>query len=724
MSGALAPSHQEASAVEVAQAKSVLVAGAVVATIIMVVLGCAAWFGGTRLAATNTRVGASRLEVELPPGQRYCQGPELMPEDAAFARIFVRAPAPTILDLAYEHRGDRAAWTERIPAMTGPLTTRLPAAGRTLDAARWCFTNRGDGALYVAGNLTPANPDAPIGPNGFERRDEDEVRLDFLREQPAPYATLAAEAARNYANVAKPSFVGPWTLWLVLGTCLAVGALAVRLAYRVARDPDATGGWRSRTAAWCMGLTVLAATAWALLTPPFQVPDELVHSQYAQYLGTSGRFPIPDPDALDRDFRTDRQDEQETLFRAVPFSAEGKPIWSDTNDETLDERLDRPLAPASSAGARNAAHNPPLYYVYQAMVTRIVAPLRAEDRLLALRLASALLAGGTALLAFGFIREALPSSPLSATVGSLAIGLHPLVGFLGGGVNNDNLLILLGTAVFFMLARSFRRGLTLQRGVALGTIIAAGLLTKTRMALLIPVVAGALLLMLIATKGRQRSSAASGVAGAAAVAWTIPRVWDVLATEVFHRTVETSSVTSQANTSGKAIDQMLSYAWQYFLPRLWFMSDQFVTWPQYGLWQVYIEGFVGRFGWFQYSFPRAVNVGGFAVVLGLVALAIGELVRHRSRARRRAVELLTYVGLLVSSLFFLAIVGYRYRADTGYNLEQTRYLFPCVASYGGVVALAIRGAGRWRAPAAGALVALCGAHTFAAMLLTVTRYYL
>jgi hypothetical protein len=68
--------------------------------------------------------------------------------------------------------------------------------------------------------------------------------------------------------------------------------------------------------------------------------------------------------------------------------------------------------------------------------------------------------------------------------------------------------------------------------------------------------------------------------------------------------------------------------------------------------------------------------------------------------------------------------GFAVRADGGSGFEQARYLFPLLALYAAIVALAARGAGRRWGPAAGVLfVALAIAHTALAVLVTLTRYY-
>ena len=74
--------------------------------------------------------------------------------------------------------------------------------------------------------------------------------------------------------------------------------------------------------------------------------------------------------------------------------------------------------------------------------------------------------------------------------------------------------------------------------------------------------------------------------------------------------------------------------------------------------------------------------------------------------------------MLIAGTSFVARLG----GATGY--EQPRYLFPLLALYGALIALAARGAGKRYGPAVGVLlVCIAIAHTAAAMLLTLTRYY-
>jgi hypothetical protein len=167
--------------------------------------------------------------------------------------------------------------------------------------------------------------------------------------------------------------------------------------------------------------------------------------------------------------------------------------------------------------------------------------------------------------------------------------------------------------------------------------------------------------------------------------------------------------------------ETLAYLWQFYLPRLPFMSEQQVGIPLYNVW---FQGFIGHFGWLDTAFPTWVYRIAAALFAAVLALAATALWVGRAAVLRRRGELLVWVTMLVGLLAGIGVLGYRARLTNGYIFEQARYLLPLLALYGGVVALAARGAGRRAGPAvAGALVVLAFGHTVVSVLLVVGRFY-
>ncbi|MDP9020536.1 MAG: DUF2142 domain-containing protein, partial [Actinomycetota bacterium] len=357
----------------------------------------------------------------------------------------------------------------------------------------------------------------------------------------------------------------------------------------------------SRAGMWaCAALAVVHAALWAVVTPPLYVIDEPAHFGYVHYLAQAGRPPPPTPAPL-----PPYGGEQKALVDGVPVKLEGRPSWSAADERELRRELRQERLTVADTAAMNAATYPPLYYAYEAVPALLASSLPALDRLYVLRLFSAVLAGVTVAATFLFLREALPSTPWAWTVGALAVGFQPVLGFMSGGVNNDALLYAAGAVLLFLVARTFRLGLTPRRGVAIGAAAAAGVLTKTTMVGLLPGAALGLLLLWWRTTGAPRRAAARGALAAGATFAVAAAAWFVTDVLVFDRplTAAAGGMASAAVGEATTLRGQLSYLWQFFLPRLPFMEDAFPGYPDYPLWDVYIQGFVGRFGSFQFGFP-------------------------------------------------------------------------------------------------------------------------
>lgn len=469
-----------------------------------------------------------------------------------------------------------------------------------------------------------------------------------------------------------------------------------------------------------MGFT--CAAAFAIITPTFQGPDEVVQVSHAQYIATHGR-----PATFQKSGRKARvPPDIRAVWQEVPWSVLGRPSWSPEVSRDLDRRLDAGLAATVSGGRTWVTSYPPLYFTLEAGVWHAGFWGNLLDRIFLMRLFSALLAALTVGFTFLFVRELMPGAPWAWRVGALAVAFQPVFAFMGGTVNNDNLVYVLGAMLLWRLARAFNRGLDVGAGLVMGVVLAAALLTKGSAYGLIPgLVVGLAALTWRAGRGNRgiplRGAAlALGVPAGAYAAWLAFQAFVIGSAS----TTATGGLTSAAAENATSISGQLSYLWQFFLPRLGFMHEWFPVQSRYPLWDTYITAFIGRFGWFQFGFPHWFNVTVACVYAGILVLAAAALYRFRSALRGRAGEFVTYLAMFAGLVFFVAVAGYRYRATTGGFFEQVRYLFPLIALYGALVAVAARGAGpRWGRPVGAFLIVLAAGHLAAALLLTFGRYY-
>ncbi len=477
-----------------------------------------------------------------------------------------------------------------------------------------------------------------------------------------------------------------------------------------------------RAARLCALVAGLNALAWSLLTPPFHVPDENAHFAYVQQIGESGgKLPRQKESPL-------FSNQEEFTLGALEFyltvgHKRNRPIWFDEQESALERvetryRTDDGQRPTGTAGS--ATYNPPLYYALATVPYALSPSEDLVDRLALMRLVSVLLAPITTLLVFLFLREVLPRRPWAWTVGALAVAFQPLFGFLSGGVNNDDLLVLAAAAAFLAVARVLRRGLTPWRGVALGAVVALGLLAKPTFVGLVP---GVALGLLIAAWRLPRREALGSLGAAAATAGLPVLVYVLLNATIWDRPLLPGGEGIATGQPGQSFvpSGFASYLWQFYLPRIpGLMADQFPN--HYPAYEVWFKGFVGRFGWLDTEFPLWVYQGAAVVAVAIATLAAVEMVRRRASLRARLPELATYAAMAGVFIVMLGLAGFRGRAPD-YGFEQARYLLPLLPLYGGVIALAARAAGR-RGPVLGAtLVVLLAAHTLFSGLLVISRYY-
>ena len=475
---------------------------------------------------------------------------------------------------------------------------------------------------------------------------------------------------------------------------------------------------------WCAAVAFLNVAVWSVVVPPFHVPDETAHLGYVQHLAETGTVPN-DPDA------PVFSDEEARLLEALQFATsvgritEGT-IWSENDDRFVDQVEDSSLTRSNGDGIQSNSNQPPLYYLLGAGVYWASPSHGLLDRLVLIRLLSAALAALTTLFVFLFLREVL-SQPWTWTVGSLAVAFQPTFGSISSGVTPDALFFTASAALFLVVARVFRHGLTLERGLWLGAALAVGALTKLTFLALIPGVLAGLVLLAWRSRAWLRAlpgfGVAVGVLLAAALVYVAVNVgvWDRSAWGGGLATASTNVGGGGGDVAAIGLTEQLSYTWQLYLPRLPFMVDQFGQYPLYGTW---FKGTIGLFGWLDTPFPNWAYTLALIVTIPIALLALAALVQRRRVLRDRWPELVTYGLMVVGLAVSIGFSGLRYRTDTGFAFEQARYLLPLLPLYATAIALGALGAGRRLARPVGALlVVLAIGHGLLAQLLVIARFY-
>jgi 4-amino-4-deoxy-L-arabinose transferase-like glycosyltransferase len=478
---------------------------------------------------------------------------------------------------------------------------------------------------------------------------------------------------------------------------------------------------RIPTAAWvCAAIALLNAVAWSLIVPPFQGKDEVDHFAYVEQLAESATLP-------ENGNENGTYSPEESLvlqglhFPQVAHSPQTPAISSTVEQRALTEDVNAGASLQGSGEAGIATSEPPLYYALQT-VPYFLARGNILNQLQLMRLVGALFGAITALLAFLFIREALPGTPWAATVGALCVALQPLLAFISGSLNPDSMLYTVAAAVFLCLARAFRRGLSRRLAIVLGILIAVGFMTKLNfIGFALGVFVGLLVLAVRGARSKGREVLLSGVIAAAI--GISPALLYGLRNALTGRPVFgiLSGVTSLL--AAGSLFHEISYIWQLYLPRLPGMTSYFN-----GLFtskDIWFDRSVGLYGFFDTVFP--VWVDNVALVpAGILALLLGrELVLRRGALRARVLEFGVYALITLGVLAMLGLSSYLSDAvHHGAAFGEPRYLLPMLPLLGAAIALAVRGAGRRWAPVVGAavVVLVLGLDIFS-QLQVIARYY-
>lgn len=690
---------------------AVAVAAAVAILVTVLVLGSEKSWQSQLVASVPTSGGGAKYMDE--PGDRACTAIPEVPSSAGRAEFQIAGVAAFRGRIEVRTAGRTVAGPMGRIAVQGDVArVALPAGTATREGSTVCLRSGDDALFRVLG-------------------DDGSAALRLVGSEPqSRISQLGAELERAGRATGAPFHgIGGWAA-LVFGLTALGGGLAIAAAVW-SRDDAWRPGRRTWIAVAVVGL--LHAWAWAALTPPYQVPDESAHVQYASYIADHGQLPTGDEGPEKQFSEKQIGAGQAVNLGGVAFRPDLRPPWSEREDDSIGPRL-RGLSGDVPDGTTTATAQPPFYYV--SVTAGAIGGGTALDMLARMRLLSAAWLAIAALGAMALVRSVAPNRPKWMVTGGLAVALFPLMGFLAGGVTPDVAMTALALWLYAAAGWCWRDGITRRNAAIFGLLLVLLALTKLTALAVVP---GALVIVLSAlvrdwrAKGRAVPLRAVGAGAAIAL---VPFVLFMILSVASGRAVVSGVVGGAVTAAGPtAVDSGLTgnirenlvYTWQLFLFRLPMMQDFLGGVPMFDVW---FEGLVGRFGYLDYSFSlgvRRVVTGVWAVIAllglgGLVALVRGTGVRP---------ALVRYGPLLFGGLIGVAglmlVIGrvdYTSRLTGGPPFQQARYLLPALPVAVYVLILGLRGAGRRAAPFVAVLL-IAGAALWAigAFSITLTRYY-
>ena len=671
--------------------RRVWAAGALVLALALVVVTYYLARPGEHFTGTNS-VGVRSVVGEVAPGKRLCV-PELrIPEGSARAELTALWGGPVRPRLLVERRTPGApAYRGSEPAVQGasggvPLALRvdigaIPADSEDVDSTL-CMTPVGAPISIGGTAAVQADQDSPtVAGRPLNSR----VAVRFLPpvgERPS-IVSLLSEAFER-AALFRPGIVAPGWYWAIFFLVLpALWFVSLRTL-----ATTAAGGARAKRVAVAVAVVaVVNASAWALITPVWQGPDEPDHFAYLQTLAEQGELPDRQPGGAGAFSSGSVVALDATRTYSVVGLGDTRPPWLESDEQHYREQeADNPGREDDGGGylVSTSAHQPG-YYALTLPAYLLTDSQSTFSELTATRLVSALLAGITALCAFLTVRELAPRYLWLAAAAGLLAAFQPMVAFMFGVLNNDAGVNAGAALVVFLLVRGLRRGLTVPLGVGLGATLALLTALKGTGAALYPAAIVALIGMVWRRHGRADLPGYLAVGVAAAGTYALRRV---LVSALEPDPVGSGPLlgADASNVVDSILDQpgtFLSYTWQMFLPRLWFMNDLHVQkWPAF---DVYIETGWAAFGWIVFRFPTWVYVVIVASSLAAAGLCLFAVVRRRVAAARLGWELATLLIALMGVVLGVE-AAYFTSAPRPVPAEQGRYVFTAVVP---LVAIAV-----------------------------------
>jgi 4-amino-4-deoxy-L-arabinose transferase-like glycosyltransferase len=436
-----------------------------------------------------------------------------------------------------------------------------------------------------------------------------------------------------------------------------------------------------------LGATFVLAIAWALVTPAFQAPDEQSHFGYVQSLVEGPGL----PGQAGRPLFSSEQGLAASQSNADQTAAQPsvKMEWSPLVYERW-RAADAALADGSRSdggGPNPASSNPPLFYVVE--IPAYVAACGGDvfDQLLAMRIASLLWLLVTVTAVWLLAGEVFGRERLLQLAAASLAGLAPMMTFVSASVTPDAMMYALWSIVLWLGVRILRRGLTWPLALALFALAGAAGCVKATSYALIP---AALFVLAVGLWRRhpRRAAVAIASAGAAATGLALTLgVWKLVANAAERAT---SAQFSAATSTAGGLDGrfLLSYAWQFYLPRLPFQNDVFPRPNSLPLDAIWLHGAWGSFGWLEVNFPPLVYDVLIAAT-AIVVVAAGTTLWRTRRTTDWAVAVF-FAGLAFTLLAGLHWTEFRLLARGGGMLNQGRYLLPLAGLAGLCVAQALR----------------------------------
>jgi hypothetical protein len=429
-----------------------------------------------------------------------------------------------------------------------------------------------------------------------------------------------------------------------------------------------------RLLALLLALATIQAVAWAVVLPPLQGPDEVSHFTYTQRIVERGQIPWHfgpqyNPNLYPYSAEVEVA-EGVAGFGPLAGNVAARPYWTRA-DVTDWSHADAALGSGARTGGgfTSAFDNPPVYYLYEVVPYAVAHGGSFFDRAELMRLWNIPLLL-VALVFVWLLAGELLGRGWPQVVATATVPLLPQLTNVTATINPDIMLVAEWSVALYLMVLVLRRGPQPKLVLLLGALCAVAALTHARnLPIFVPAVAAVAIAL-----ARERR-----------ITWLSP--WRIC---VGSFAVYGLAVLALAERGPKGhAREFVSYLWQFYLPKLGFMTTAIGP-PGYRFRQAVPDRLFGTLAQLEVVLPHDIETAMYWISLAALVAVIVALIARRDAVRRNS-DVAWVLGLAIVALVLGDHLG-AYRGLTAQPNDPVftaRYLLPLLPLFGVAIALIV-----------------------------------
>lgn len=417
-------------------------------------------------------------------------------------------------------------------------------------------------------------------------------------------------------------------------------------------------------------VSLIKEVIFSAVIPMWHTPDEQAHFAQVAYFSEFGKMPHY-PDDLNKEILISEKllgtERNEQGVNKFTFHPEYRIEYTNSLIGKYEEEIrNLPKSYRTELVKQESANYPPLYYLLSSIAYRLFYDGSIIDRVFLARALPVFMSVGIVWVSFLLAKHLFPKNSVYQATLPLMVSFHPMLSFVGAGINSDNLMNLLFPILLLLCILIIKSGITSKKVLASVLIIILMFLTKPQYILALPVFAVAIIISIFLHKKRKILTFILGFLAAGLIALLfylkidkeyLLKLERMVYVQSFYQNVPPEKISLQGLIT--FFRQTIEHTFREVFPWYW-----------------------GVFNWLGVTYPRIVHQ---VINRVTVLAAVGFSIKAIGFLNKRTIEDYLVLFLTAGSLiYFLGITFYNYLFYLGHSFPfgiQGRYYFPLITAH-------------------------------------------